>query len=95
MRPSAVLRGTWDDLSFDVEEATEPAYFEEPGSDLDEAPITQRETIPVPRESGVRLAVARVTPLGATVDVVVCDLTRDPRSESFAPRPSLRLVTKP
>ncbi len=44
-----------------------------------------RPTIPVPapRESGVRLKVSRVAYAAATVDVVLCDLTRDPRSESF------------
>ena len=44
-----------------------------------------RPTIPVPapRESGVRLRVSRVAYAAATVDVVVCDLSRDPRSESF------------
>ena len=50
---------------------------------------SERPTIPVPapRESGVRLRVARFAYSGATVDVVVCDLTRDPRSEDFTPRP--------
>lgn len=46
-----------------------------------------RPTIPVPppRESGVRLRVARMSvPLvAATVDLVVCDLSRDPRSEDY------------
>ena len=44
-----------------------------------------RPTIPVPapRESGVRLKVSRVAYAAATVDVVLCDLSRDPRSESF------------
>jgi hypothetical protein len=44
-----------------------------------------RPTIPVPapRESGVRLRVARVAYAAATVDVVLCDLSRDPRSESY------------
>jgi hypothetical protein len=48
-----------------------------------------RPTIPVPepRESGVRLKVARVAYGAATVDVVVCDLSRDPRSEDYAPVP--------
>jgi hypothetical protein len=49
----------------------------------------ERPTIPVPppRESGVRLRVARVSvPLvAATVDVVVCDLRRDRRSEEYVP----------
>jgi hypothetical protein len=46
-----------------------------------------RPTIPVPRsrDSGVRLSVARVPSEGAVVDVVLCDLSRDPRSEDFAP----------
>ena len=53
----------------------------------DGLPACDRPTIPVPapRESGVRLKVARVAYAAATVDVVVCDLTRDPRSESFVP----------
>jgi hypothetical protein len=53
---------------------------------------SERPTIPVPppRESGVRLRVARVAYFGATVDVVVCDLSRDPRSEDFVPRPAHR-----
>ncbi|MDB4943327.1 MAG: hypothetical protein JWP97_2861 [Labilithrix sp.] len=45
-----------------------------------------RPTIPVPRESGVRLHVAQIATCAATVDIVVCDLTRDPRSESYVPR---------
>jgi len=47
-----------------------------------------RPTIPAPpppRESGVHLKVARVPVSGATVDAVVCDLSRDPRSEDYAP----------
>jgi hypothetical protein len=48
-----------------------------------------RPTIPVPapRESGVRLRVARksVPLVAATIDLVVCDLTRDPRSEEYVP----------
>jgi hypothetical protein len=48
---------------------------------------SDRPTIPVPapRESGVRLRVERVAYAAATVDVVVCDLSRDPRSEDHAP----------
>lgn len=51
-----------------------------------ELPVTERPTLPVPapRESGVRLKVARVAYGVATVDVVIADLTRDPRSESYA-----------
>jgi hypothetical protein len=49
----------------------------------------ERPTIPVPapRESGVRLRVARksVPLVAATVDLVVCDLTRDSRSEDYVP----------
>ena len=47
---------------------------------------SDRPTIPVPppRESGVRLKVERVAYAAATVDVVVCDLSRDPRSEDYA-----------
>lgn len=49
----------------------------------------ERPTIPVPapRESGVRLRVARMSvPLvAATIDAVVCDLSRDPRSEEYVP----------
>jgi hypothetical protein len=49
----------------------------------------ERPTIPVPapRESGVRLRVARVSvpPMVATVDLVVCDLSRDQRSEDYTP----------
>ncbi len=47
----------------------------------------ERPTIPVPapRDSGVRLRVARVAYPAATVDVVLCDLSRDPRSESYSP----------
>lgn len=53
--------------------------------DWDEVRACDRPTIPVPapRESGVRLKVSRVAYAAATVDVVLCDLTRDPRSESF------------
>jgi hypothetical protein len=57
--------------------------------DVDEEPrkTNERPTIPVPapRDSGIRLRVARVPITGATVDVVMCDLSRDPRSEDFAP----------
>lgn len=48
---------------------------------------SERPTIPVPepRESGVRLKVAQLPICAATVDVVLCDLSRDPRSESYIP----------
>jgi hypothetical protein len=51
--------------------------------DWPELLASDRPTIPVPapRESGVRLKVERVAYAAATVDVVVCDLSRDPRSE--------------
>jgi hypothetical protein len=44
-----------------------------------------RPTIPVPppRDSGIRLAVTRVPIGAATVDAVLCDLSRDPRSENW------------
>lgn len=50
--------------------------------------VSERPTIPVPapRDSGVRLKVERVATFAATVDVVVCDLSRDPRSEDYVPR---------
>ena len=53
---------------------------------------SERPTIPVPepRDSGVRLRVARVAYGVATVDVVVCDLSRDPRSEDYMPRTAHR-----
>ncbi len=46
---------------------------------------SERPTIPVPepRESGVRLQVAQLPICAATVDIVMCDLSRDPRSESY------------
>ena len=48
---------------------------------------SERPTIPVPppRESGVRLKVTQLATFAASVDVVVCDLSRDPRSESYTP----------
>lgn len=54
----------------------------------DDLPVTERPTIPAPpaRESGVRLKVQRAEYGSVTVDVVVADLSRDPRSESYAGR---------
>lgn len=51
----------------------------------EQLPVTERPTIPVPAplESEVRMKVTRVPGVAATVDVVVCDLSRDPRSETF------------
>jgi hypothetical protein len=51
---------------------------------------SERPTIPVPapRESGVRLKVSQIAWPAATIDVVVCDLSRDPRSEDYLPRTS-------
>ncbi len=48
---------------------------------------SERPTIPVPppRESGVRLKVERLALPAATLDVVVCDLSLDPRSEDYTP----------
>jgi hypothetical protein len=53
-----------------------------------ELTASERPTIPVPepRESGVRLKVTQLPIFAATVDVVVCDLSRDPRSESYIPQ---------
>ena len=42
--------------------------------------------VPESRDSGVRLKVAKVAYGFAMLDVVVCDLTRDPRSESYVAR---------
>ena len=52
---------------------------------VEELRPNERPTIPVPPplESEVRLRVARVPWPAATVDLVVCDLTRDERSESY------------
>ena len=58
------------------------------GELLDDASRTsERPTIPVPspRDSGICLKVTRVPLRGATVDAVVCDLSRAPRSDDFAP----------
>jgi hypothetical protein len=51
---------------------------------------SERPTIPVPapRESGVRLKVSQIAWPAATIDVVVCDLSRDPRSEDYLARTS-------
>jgi hypothetical protein len=48
---------------------------------------SERPTIPVPAplESEIRLRVARVPRAAMTVEVVMCDLTRDRRSESYIP----------
>jgi hypothetical protein len=48
--------------------------------------VRERPTLPAPapRESGLQL---KAPPLcGIVVDAVVCDLSRDPRSEDFSPR---------
>ncbi len=47
----------------------------------------ERPTIPVPAplDSEVRLKVTRIPWPAATIDLVVCDLTRDPRSEGYMP----------
>ena len=50
--------------------------------------VYDRPTLPVPAplESGIQLRVdRRSVPLtAATVDIVICDLSRDPRSEDYA-----------
>lgn len=53
---------------------------------VEEVLAAERPTVPAPPplESGVRLSCTRVVVSAATVDVVVCDLTRDPRSEDYA-----------
>jgi hypothetical protein len=53
--------------------------------DQSSLPTPERPTIPAPRDSGIRLQVERVPGGAATVDIVVCDLRRDPRSEAFTP----------
>ena len=61
--------------------------------------VNDRPTIPVPapRESGVRLRVAcvRVPYPAATVDLVMCDLSRDPRSEDYMTEPALDQNERP
>ena len=44
-----------------------------------------RPTIPAPpcRDSGVRFKISRVPLHAATIDIVLCDLSRDPRSEDW------------
>lgn len=51
-----------------------------------------RPTMPVPeaRESGVRLQVAKVAYGFAMIDAVVCDLSRDPRSEFYVQQQEAR-----
>ncbi len=55
-----------------------------------DVPIAERETlppptVPEPKASEVRLR-ARIEYASAVVDVVLADLTRDPRSEDWLPR---------
>jgi hypothetical protein len=48
--------------------------------------IHDRPTVPVPPppfESGVRLGAVVISVVGATLDLVVADMSRDPRSESW------------
>ncbi len=52
--------------------------------DLDEPPPTERIPPSEGRLSGIRV---RVPYAAATVDIVVCDLRRDPRSEDFVEEP--------
>jgi hypothetical protein len=60
----------------------------------EEAPPTERAPVPDDRASGVRLRVSHVAPMAATVDVVVCDLSRDPRSEDYRGDSVLRGLTR-
>jgi len=53
------------------------------GELLAETENGERPTIPVPRESGIQLRTMKVGYAAATVDVVLCDLSRDPRSEDY------------
>jgi hypothetical protein len=55
-----------------------------PGRASDEMP-TIPVPVPAPRDSGIRLTVTRIECAAAAVDAVVCDLSRDPRSEDYAP----------
>ena len=53
----------------------------------EELGVHDRPTLPVPPapfESGVRLGGAAPALIGAAVDVVTADLTKDPRSESWS-----------
>lgn len=52
---------------------------------FDELLASERPTIPAPAESGICLKVTRIPWVSATVDVVTCDLSRDPRSECYGP----------
>ena len=58
------------------------------GGELPTEEPGERPTIPVPRESGVQLRTLKVAYAAATVDVVLCDLSKDPRSEDFVVAPS-------
>jgi len=58
------------------------------GELLDDPPSpSERPTIPVPaaRDSGVCPKVTRIPLSAVTVDTVICDLSRDPRSEDYTP----------
>ena len=56
-----------------------------PSSTLLDERRDERPTIPVPRESGIQLRMTKVLYAAATVDVVLCDRSRDPRSEDYLP----------
>jgi hypothetical protein len=62
----------------------------DPGDDgsLDEVPLNERPTLPVPapRGSEVRVRLTRIPWSVATADIVACDRSRDPRSEDYAAR---------
>ena len=62
---------------------------------VEELQPNERPTIPVPAplESEVRLRVTRVQSFAVTVEIVMCDLTRDPRSESYIP-PNERIFSQ-
>lgn len=86
---------TLTSLDAEVEEDLDTVVAE----DLDAASlgVHDRPTLPVPPppfESGVRLGAVVISVTGASVDVVTADLTRDPRSESYAERPRAALVVR-
>ena len=54
----------------------------------EEIPLNERPTLPVPapRESEVRIRTTRMPWPVATLDLVMCDRSRDPRTEEFHAR---------
>lgn len=60
----------------------------------EELPLNERPTLPVPapRESEVRIRTTRIPWPVATLDLVMCDRSRDPRSEDFHNRNASGIV---